>query len=331
MNQTALPDTLNDTEQAHEDDCHWSFLHDVLEGLQQTPKTLPCKYFYDDRGSRLFEDICLLDEYYITRVELKILQQYANEIAALIGDNAVVIEPGSGAGEKIQLLLSALSQVKAYIPIEISREILQRSSDVIQKKYPELLVYPVQSDFSTSLDNFTQAVSNTIGDNRCLFFPGSTIGNFSPDQAIDLLKKFVGIIGPSGCILIGVDRLKNRDILRAAYNDSRGVTAAFNKNILQRANYELGANFTVDQFSHKATFNEHDSRIEMHLSSNIKQTVTIAGKDIVFNESETIHTENSYKYSDDLFQSLLRQSGLQVKKQWLDKEQLFSLYLLSPA
>jgi dimethylhistidine N-methyltransferase len=307
------------------------FFNDVLEGLSSLPKTLPCKYFYDEQGSLLFEKICQLDEYYITRTELAMLNQYAPEMAGLIGEDAVVIEPGSGAGEKIRILLDSLNQPEAYIPIEISKEILKRSAKIIEQAYPSLQVYPIESDFTHSLYNFAAAVDNQVGDNRCLFFPGSTLGNFSPSQSVELLKIFAGIVGSSGCLLVGLDRLKPVEIIKAAYNDIQGVTAAFNKNILQRINNELGANFDISRFKHEAIFNAAQSRIEMLLISQCEQTVDLGGDTITFDCHETIHTENSYKYSDAVFTQLVEKSGLTIKRHWLDELKLFSIYLLVPS
>lgn len=306
-----------------------AFLADVVDGLGAEPKTLPCKYFYDEKGSLLFEDICLLGEYYITRTEMQMLQNYGEEIAELIGPQAVLIEPGSGAGEKVQLLLNLLDNPAVYIPIEISGEILQRSTQIIQNKHPELMVYPVEADFSAPLDIIASTIEEQVGGNRCLFFPGSTIGNFSPDQAVSLLQQFAKLIGDEGSMLVGVDRLKDRNTLVAAYDDALGVTADFNKNLLTRINNELGGDFSLDQFQHQARFNEEESRIEMHLISQQEQSIQIADNEFHFQSQESIHTENSYKYSDEVFAELVADSGLKIKKHWMDADKLFSLYLLT--
>lgn len=330
MNQSVAYRPIEVVEEVQDTSKNDAFFYDVISGLTVSPKTLPCKYFYDEQGSLLFEKICQLDEYYITRTELAMLKQYAPEMAEYIGEDAVVIEPGSGAGEKIQRLLDNLKQPQAYIPIEISKEILQRSTDIIEQTYPGVQVYPVESDFTQSLQQFSSAVNEHVGDNRCLFFPGSTLGNFSPAQAVELLTIFAGIVGRHGCLLVGVDRLKSLDIIEAAYNDAQGVTAAFNSNILQRINRELDAHFDLERFAHKAIFNPQESRIEMHLSSQGEQTVHIGNEVIRFADQETIHTENSYKYSDTVFQQLAQQSGLRIQRHWLDDAQLFSIYLLVP-
>lgn len=327
--QESLQDNLQESHQENSQKDEQELFDDVIDGLTATPKTLPCKYFYDEYGSQLFEKICELDEYYITRTELSMLKQYAPEMAELIGEDAVVIEPGSGAGEKIQILLDNLQNPQAYIPIEISKEILQRSANIIEEKYSGLQVFPVESDFTQSLENFSKAIKGQqISDNHCLFFPGSTLGNFSPLQAIDLLKTFSAIVGKQGSLLLGVDRLKSIEVIEAAYNDKQGVTAEFNKNILQRINRELGADFDLENFEHISIFNAQESRIEMHLTSCEDQTVTIANRSVGFTQGETIHTENSYKYSDAVFKQLVEESGLSIKKQWLDENELFSIYLL---
>lgn len=331
MNTTALKKTIIESDLEETESKNMSFLSDVVSGLSNNKKTLPCKYFYNEAGSQLFEKICELDEYYITRTELALLKTYAQDIAELIGENAIVIEPGSGAGEKIQLLLDSLAKPLAYIPIEISGEFLQYSCEVIETKFPQLMVYPVEADFTKPLPHVAQTIKQQVGDNCCLFFPGSTIGNFSPSEAVTLLSQFKELIGEKGSMLIGVDRLKSLGTLIPAYDDAKGVTAEFNKNLIKRINLELDANFKTDQFKHEARFNQEESRIEMHLVSQQEQAVTIGSHRFEFQNQETIHTENSYKYSDEVFVGLIQNSGLKVDVSWQDEQGLFSVYLLKPA
>lgn len=301
------------------------FLQDVIEGLSHSQKTLPCKYFYDETGSKLFEQICQLDEYYITRTELKLLENIKQELANSIGKDAVIIEPGAGAGKKIQILLHALESPQTYVPIDISKDFLFYSANVIQDRFPNIEVSPIQGDF-------TQPIKwlHKESDNRIVFFPGSTIGNFEPEDAVIFLDNMKGLIGDNGAIIIGVDRVKNRNTLIKAYDDSQDITAEFNKNLLVRINRELNGNFKLLQFKHKAIFNEINSRIEMHLVSEKEQDVLINGHNISFNKGESIHTENSHKYSDESFLQLVSQAGMKSIKSWSDKKSFLSIYYLIP-
>lgn len=301
------------------------FIEDVINGLSKSNKTLPCKYFYDETGSELFEEICELDEYYITRTELQLLEEIKDEMAAMIGPNAVIIEPGAGAGIKIQTLLSALDSPTSYVPIDISADFLFYSTKKIEALYPGVEIRAIQGDF-TEPYTWTGDKSKT---NRVVFFPGSTIGNFTPLQAESFLINQRQFIGEKGAMIIGVDLVKPAKRLESAYNDSHGVTAAFNKNLLVRINNELGGNFELSQFKHQAVFNRQESRIEMHLVSRQRQSVEIDEQSFQFETDESIHTENSYKYSIESFISLAKRAGLKSEKYWIDKDNLISIHYLT--
>lgn len=304
-----------------------TFLEEALAGLTSEPKTLPCKYFYDQRGSELFEQICQLDEYYITRTEMELLERVRFELAELIGENAAIIEPGAGAGKKIQLLLGAISNPEIYVPLDISKDFLDYSAAIIQQKFPHIKVESIAADFTDEL-NWPAEHQQAKGKN-VVFFPGSTIGNFVPEQAAKFLKSLANLVDEQGGIVVGVDILKDIDTIEAAYNDSQGVTAEFNKNILTRINRELKADFEIDNFEHQAIFNPQESRIEMHLISQQTQTATLGDTKIHFTKGESIHTENSYKYSLDDFEKLVKRADLAIAHTWQDKEQLFSMHYLT--
>ncbi|WP_444995267.1 L-histidine N(alpha)-methyltransferase [Aliikangiella sp. IMCC44359] len=302
------------------------FIDDVIEGLSKKPKTLPCKYFYDETGSKLFEDICDVQEYYITRTEIKLLEKIKFELSDMIGKKAVIIEPGAGAGRKIQNLLETLDSPSTYVPIDISADFLFYSAEKIKHKFPDVNIMPIQGDFTESI----RWQGNQEQRNRVVFFPGSTIGNFTPQQAESFLKNQVKLVGSQGALLIGVDLVKSNERLEAAYNDKQGVTAQFNKNLLTRINTELGGNFDLQQFSHHAFFNEEKSRIEMHLKSDKQQSIKINQQIFKFEEGENIHTENSYKYSINSFIQLAKKAGLKSQKYWVDESNLFSIHFLTP-
>ena len=300
------------------------FAKDVVDGLSNDQKTLPCKYFYDTEGSRLFEEICLLDEYYITRAELSLIDAIKSDIAERIGKDATIIEPGAGAGIKIQKLLNALDTPNTYIPIDISQDFLDYSESKINEQFPRLDVQPIQADFTAPID-FEEAEATN---NRVVFFPGSTIGNFSPAQATELLSNLAELASKDGSVIVGFDLKKPVKKIEAAYNDAKGVTAQFNKNILVRINRELDADIDIDSFEHEAIFNEQESRIEMHLKSKKSQTIEIENQTFKFGKSETIHTENSYKYSNDAFKSLAENAGLTSLASWTDRDSLVSMHYL---
>ncbi len=301
-----------------------AMLTEVLEGLQKPQKTLPSKYFYDKRGSELFEKICTLDEYYLTRTELEIMQHNIREITSTLGKHVQLIELGSGSSLKTRLLLDHLDDIHSYVPVDISEEFLQNVTRDLQKEYPDLLIEPIAADYTKPFD----LSESPEGVKKLFYFPGSTIGNFTRQKAADFIGLISNLIQEKGGLLIGFDLIKDREKLIAAYDDSKGVTAAFNKNILVRINRELNADFDPDQFKHRAVFNEKESRIEMHLVSLEEQSVTICREVICFEEGETIHTENSHKYSLRSFREMSAPFFKNVQT-WMDDEQLFAIQFLS--
>jgi dimethylhistidine N-methyltransferase len=301
-----------------------SILTEVIMGLSLPQKTLPAKLLYDKRGSEIFEDICLLPSYYPTRTEKKILRENAREMLELMGENPILIEPGSGAAEKVRILLSHMKGRKRFVPIEISREILLRTCRELLEEYADLELFPICADFTQEL-MLPLSVKQESG-RKVIFFPGSTIGNLHPDEAKDFLRATTKVTGPCGGILIGVDRKKDIEKLRLAYNDPEGVTAAFNLNLLQRLNREVNAAFMVENFRHEAIWNEDAGRIEMHLISRLPQLVRVNQTVFRFHEGESIHTENSYKYSVEEFTELGRRAGLTLRRYWEDTDELFTVY-----
>ena len=301
------------------------FLADVLDGLGRPRKELPCKYFYDERGSELFDRICELDEYYLTRVELAILRKDAPAMAAALGADVELIEFGSGSSIKTRLLLDHLESPRAYLPVDISAEHLDRSAAALARRFPGLRVFPVAADFTGPI------VLPATGDpraRRVVYFPGSTIGNFTPVAARSLLRSIARLVGDGGGLLIGVDIEKEAALLLPAYNDRKGVTAAFNLNLLMRINRELRADFDLDAFEHRAIYVRDRERVEMHLISRRRQTVTIAGVPVGFDEGETILTECSHKYPLDHFARMTGESGFSMVEQWQDAEGLFAVQYL---
>lgn len=301
-----------------------ALLDDVLEGLRAPQKSLPSKYFYDNKGSELFEKICGLDEYYLTRTELNIMEKSIRDITAALGKHVQLIELGSGSSLKTRLLLDHLEELHSYVPVDISEEYLQNEARNLQEEYPNLTIEPVAADYTKPFD--LPASPDEV--KKVFYFPGSTIGNFTGDKAADFIRLISNLIDNDGGLLIGFDLIKDEEKLIAAYDDSKGVTAAFNKNILIRINRELNADFDPEQFKHKAIFNEDESRIEMHLESLIDQTVTINGEKIFFEKGETIHTENSHKYSLSSFMEMTSSVFSNVQT-WMDDEQLFAIQFLS--
>jgi dimethylhistidine N-methyltransferase len=304
------------------------FFDDVAEGLGRTHKTLPCKYLYDERGSALFEAICSLDEYYPTRVETALLAGHAAAVAAYAGAGATVIELGSGSSAKVRQLLDRLEAPAAYMPVDISREALEAGAASIAAGYPGLAVRPVVADYLC--DDLPMPVPQTGGAGRILaFFPGSTIGNFTPDEARDFLTGLGARLGGDALLLVGVDLKKPRDILERAYNDAKGVTAAFNLNLLVRINRELGGTFDLGGFAHRAHYDETLGRVEMHLESLRPQIVRVGGRVFRFDAGETIHTEISCKYTRPEFARLAASAGWRSVRAWADADALFSLHLLT--
>ncbi|MDF1781815.1 MAG: L-histidine N(alpha)-methyltransferase [Alcanivoracaceae bacterium] len=298
---------------------------EVLAGFSGAQKVLSPKYFYDERGSQLFEAITQQPEYYPTRTERKILTDNAGNIADLIGQNITLIEPGCGSCEKVRLLLNAL-QPHQFIAMDISAEFLLTATNALAEEYPSLDITAVCADFS-QITALTHRLNDSKNEHRRVaFYPGSTLGNFHPGAALDFLSTVRQMVGSNGGLLIGVDRHKNAGILDAAYNDAKGVTADFNLNALTHINRLLPANFNNDTFSHHAFYNSAQQRIEMHLRSETKQVVDCASHAINFNANETIHSENSYKYTPEQFCALAQTAGFKVIKTWSDCDDLFSVY-----
>ena len=300
------------------------FLRDLQQGLAQAQKGISPKHFYDARGSALFDRICELPEYYPTRTELAILQSHASDIGRRVGPGAEIVEFGAGSLRKVRLLLDALQRPLRYVPIDISGEHLQDSAGQLRALYPALDVVPLVADYTQPWELPAQACA---GGGRLGFFPGSTIGNFTPEGALHFLQAAAHAM-PGGALLIGADLVKHPDLLHAAYNDSQGVTAAFNLNLLERANRELGADFRLHQFDHSAFYNAPQRRIEMHLVSNCRQSVRVGGALFSFDQGETLHTENSCKFSIDGLQQLARQAGLKPGPVWTDPNHWFCLQWL---
>lgn len=301
-----------------------NMLKEVLVGLSKSQKAIPPKFLYDKKGSEIFEKICELPEYYPTRAETEILQKNAKEITSIIGENALVIEPGSGSGEKVRYLLRELKSPAGYVPIEISKDILLRMTEEFGDEFPQLRVLPVCADFSQDIE-LPVSVDSQSG-RKIIFFPGSTIGNLSPDEAIQFLRKFSLMMEPNGGLLIGVDLKKDKETFQLAYDDPQGVTADFNLNLLERLNREVDASFETRNFRHEAFYNEELGRVEMHLKSLIPQLVRVNQTVFRFREGETIHTENSYKYSVEEFCELCAKAKLKIKKHWKDSKNLFCVY-----
>jgi dimethylhistidine N-methyltransferase len=311
-------------EHSGQDDALASFRTDVLSGLARTPKSVPPKWFYDARGSELFEVICELPEYYPTRTETALLGRIAPALCASIPDGAVLIEYGSGASAKTRLLLDAAPQLAAYAPIDISPSALEAASAAIRRDYPRLQVEPLARDFT--LPGAAPRVAE--GRRRVGFFPGSTIGNFDPPQAIRLLADARELMGPDGLFILGADLVKEPGVLTAAYDDAAGVTAAFNKNLLARINRELGGDFDLSAFDHKAVWNAVDSRIEMHLVSRTAQQVRVDGRAFAFATGESLHTENSYKFTIEDVIGMARRAGWTLLERWISPPPAFAVFLL---
>jgi dimethylhistidine N-methyltransferase len=317
-NRRGLADTLATSAAPNGD-----FARALIAGLKAAPKHLPCKFFYDEAGSILFDRICELPEYYPTRTEISLLERHAGEFAALIGPDAELVEFGAGAGRKVRLLLDALQRPRGYLPIDISGDYLQGVSERLAADYPDLEVRPVVADYTKPF----ALPAKARGARRVGFFPGSTIGNFPRADAVAFLRMAAEKLAGGG-LLIGVDLVKDPAVLHAAYNDAAGVTAAFNKNILARANAELGADFDLDAFAHYAFYDPRAQRVEMHLVSLSRQRVHVLGQEFRFAEGETTHTEDSHKYTVDGFRALAGEAGFTPRAVWTDPERLFSIHWL---
>lgn len=297
--------------------------HEIVSGLDKEQKTLPSKYFYDKRGSGLFERICNLDEYYLTRTEIQIMKESVDEIASSLDGPIQLVEPGSGSSLKTRMLLKALPNLHSYIPVDISEQFLTEIAGNLRRDFPELAIAPVAADYTKPFK-----IPETSSHIRTVaYFPGSTIGNFTRENAKRFLSQLSGLVGSDGGLLIGYDLLKDEEVLFAAYDDSEGVTAEFNLNILAHINRVLGANFDPSQYRHLVRFNEGKSRIEMHLESLIDQQIVIGEESFFVREGETIHTENSHKYTLQSFRELTE--GLfDVVHTWTDDKKYFCIQYL---
>lgn len=303
------------------------FRRAVLDGLSRRPRAIPAKFLYDARGSALFDQICELPEYYLTRTETAILRAHAGNIAALAGRGSALIEFGSGSSVKSRLLLDAMD-LALYVPIDISREHLDRSTARLRRDYPSLAIQAVCADYMALADLPQLLVSAR----RIGFFPGSSIGNLEPHEAVAFLLRARTLLGDNGALVLGVDLKKDPGRLDAAYNDSAGVTAAFTLNLLRRMNRELQATFDLDRFAHDASYSPVEGRIEIYFRSLAEQSVMVAGRSFAFADGERIHTEYSYKYDVGQLRSLARQSGFRLDKVWMDPDRLFAVaYLAIPA
>jgi L-histidine Nalpha-methyltransferase len=300
-----------------------SFRDAVLCGLGRARKSIPCKFFYDTRGSWLFEEICRLPEYYPTRTEIAILEENSDDIAAQMGPHCRLIEFGSGASQKVRILLRALDRPAAYVPVDISREHLREAAISLAEDFPSVPVVAVCADYTRP---FTLPMLPGATGKRVGFFPGSTIGNFEPDAAVAFLANYANVLGQGGEMLIGVDLKKDPEILDAAYNDRAGVTAAFNLNLLDRINRELDGDLDIDRFEHVAFYREAEGRVEIYIRSQADQQAQISGRRFRFAAGELIHTEYSYKYSVREFRSLAADAGFRPVDTWTDPAELFSVH-----
>jgi dimethylhistidine N-methyltransferase len=295
---------------------------DVLEGMHSVPKSVPAKYFYDAVGSQLFERITELPEYYPTRCEMRILRRHAADIGDLILPGAALVEFGSGSSKKARILLRAAPKLAAYVPVDICGEMIEQEAAELRPDFPQIKVLPVTADICKpfALPEEAKSAPARIG-----FFPGSTIGNFEPHEAAAFLRNAANILGSGAKLIVGVDLIKSVDVLNAAYNDAEGITARFNLNLLTRINRELRGTFRLDAFEHHAFYNRERHRVEMHLASLRRQKVKVAGETIDFRAGETIHTENSYKYSVESLAALARGVGWLPVNAWTDSRKYFSI------
>jgi dimethylhistidine N-methyltransferase len=304
------------------------FVADVIAGLSSNPRTLPCKYFYDERGAALFQKICEVLEYYVTRTETDILDRNRAEIASHLGPNIELIGLGTGAGTKTRILIEALVKPAVYIPVDISEKQLRKSTALFHKIFPNLEIRPVCADY---LQPVTLPSPRHKGARNVVYFPGSTIGNFEPGEATEFLRRIANVCGQDGGLLIGVDLRKDPRVIEAAYNDSAGVTAQFNLNLLARINREVGADFDLNHWRHRAVYNSSAGRIEMHLVSEIDQLVHIAEREFHFRSGEKIITEFSYKYAPEDFAALAREAGFEFVRMWTDNARLFGVFYFAIA
>jgi dimethylhistidine N-methyltransferase len=306
-------------------DEHETFLADVIAGLTDNPKRLGAKYFYDAAGSQLFEEITRLPEYYPTRTEMGILRRDGARLMGELAPGTALVEFGSGSTVKVRVLLDAAPNLAAYVPVDISGEFLGAEATRLQDDYPHLKVLPVAADFTGLFDLPPQVRGRPLVG----FFPGSTIGNFEPHETDAFLRRAARILGPASRFIVGVDLVKDEHVLNAAYNDAAGVTARFNLNVLTRINRELGADFDLAAFAHRAFYNPTRSRIEMHLESLVRQKIHVARRTIPFRAGETIHTENSYKYTRERFAAVAAAAGWTTRAVFTDPAQYFSVHALT--
>jgi dimethylhistidine N-methyltransferase len=299
------------------------FLADVLAGLSSDPRTLPCKYFYDERGAALFQKICELPEYYVTRTEIDILDRSRADIASQLGPKVELIGLGTGAGTKTRILIEALEDPAVYIPVDISEKQLRQSTALFRKTFRQLEILPLCADY---LQPVVLPSPRHEPARNIVYFPGSTIGNFGPDEARQFLRRIANVCRGGGGLLIGVDLKKDRQVLEAAYNDRAGVTARFNLNLLDRINRELGADFDLDYWRHQAIYNSKAGRIEMHLISDIDQFVHLNEHRFHFSGGDKIITEFSYKYAPEEFAALASESGFEFVRIWTDEARLFGVF-----
>ncbi|MCC6947135.1 MAG: L-histidine N(alpha)-methyltransferase [Bradyrhizobiaceae bacterium] len=316
---------LNMLRSDSEEEARAAFARDVVAGLTAPQKTLRPKYFYDEEGSRLFEEITQAPEYYPTRTELGILKENGAAIASLIPAGGALVEFGAGSSLKIRTVLRALDKLEVYVPVDISADFLAGEAAALQQDFPRLRVLPVAADFTRPFTLPAAAQKRP----RVGFFPGSTIGNFEPGEAENFLRHAARILGPGAHFIVGVDLIKSAEVLHAAYNDAAGVTARFNLNLLSRINRELGADFDLDAFEHQAVFDGRRSRVEMHLVSRERQRVAVCGRKVDFEPGETIHTESSYKYTLSSFGALARRAGWTPVQSWTDPRDWFSVHALA--
>ena len=317
-NESPTPQTANETEA--------DFLHCMLAGLRRQPKSIPPKFFYDARGSHLFDLICATPEYYPTRTETAILERYGAQMAARIGASCRLIELGSGSASKTPLLLRHLADDAVYVPIDICAPHLLQSTARLQALFPQIAMQPLCADY-TQLS--AQDMQSDAAQRPVIFFPGSTIGNYAPQEAVQLLRDVAQWVGHEGGLLLGVDCKKSPALLNAAYNDAAGHTAAFNLNLLARMQRELGAQLDPEGFFHYAFYNASLGRIEMHLVSRCRQSIRLGNESFAFEEGEILHTENSYKYAAHEFGQLARSAGWHLKTTWSDAQGLFNVHYLS--
>lgn len=308
-------------------DDHDAMLADVVSGLSGRPRTLPCKYLYDARGSELFERICQTPEYYVTRADLALHRAHLPEIASRVGPDAHIIELGSGAGIKTRLLLASLESPRAYTPLEISEAALHQSLRELEHEFPHIPIRPVQADYTQPIPSGALALDPPAR-RRIIYFPGSTIGNFNPTESVAFLERLGRMAGSGGALLVGVDLIKSAEHLLAAYDDEHGITAAFNRNLLERIRRELGARLDAEDFVHEARWDPHESRMEMHLVARRATRIELEQRRFEFERGESIHTESSYKYSVDSFRALAERAGLRSEAVWFDPEEQFSMHWL---